>query len=59
VLATYYDDSGSVIWVSDGYVDDALLPQTPVPFSVEVRDELAKNVHSYRVSVNHYSTVTQ
>lgn len=59
VLATYYDDSGSVIWVADGYVDDALLPQTPVPFSVELREELARNVQSYRVSVNHYSTVSQ
>ncbi len=33
VLATYYDNSGKVIWVSDGYVDRALVPQTPVPFT--------------------------
>ena len=31
VLATFYDASGKVIWVSDGYVDHALLPQTPQP----------------------------
>lgn len=55
VLATYYDDAGRVIWVSDGYVDKALLPQTPVPFQVEVRDDLAASVHSYRVTVNQYS----
>lgn len=55
VMATYYDNAGKVIWVSDGYVDRALLPQTPVPFSVEVRDDLAANVQSYRVTVNHYS----
>lgn len=55
VLATYYDNSGKVIWVSDGYVDKALLPQTPVPFAVEVRDDLAGQVQSYRVTVNHYS----
>lgn len=55
VMATYYDNSGKVIWVSDAYVDRALVPQTPIPFSVEVRDDLASKVHSYRVTVNHYS----
>ena len=54
VLATYYDNSGKVIWVSDGYVDQALLPQTPVPFAVDLRDDLAANVHNYRVTVNEY-----
>jgi hypothetical protein len=55
VLATFYDDSGKVIWVSDGYMDHALLPQTPQPFAVDLRDELAGKVHSYRVTVNQYS----
>ncbi len=55
VLATFYDAAGKVIWVSDGYVDHALLPQTPQPFAVDLRDELAANVHSYRVTVNQYS----
>jgi len=55
VLATFYDNSGNVIWVSDGYVDHALLPQTPQPFAVDLRDELASSVHSYRVTVNQYS----
>ena len=54
VLATYYDGAGKVIWVSDGYVDNALLPQTPVPFAVDLRDDLASNVHNYRVTVNEY-----
>ncbi len=54
VLATYYDNAGKVIWVSDGYVDQALLPQTPVPFAVDLRDDLASNVHNYRVTVNQY-----
>ncbi len=54
VLATYYDSAGKVIWVSDGYVDNALLPQTPVPFAVDLRDDLAANVHNYRVTVNEY-----
>lgn len=55
VLATFYDNAGRVIWVSDGYVDQALLPQTPLPFSVAVRDDLAQNVQTYRVTVNQYS----
>ncbi len=55
VLATFYDNSGRVIWVSDGYVDQALLPETPVPFSVSVRDDLASNIQTYRVTVNQYS----
>ncbi|MBV9087322.1 MAG: hypothetical protein JOY79_07555, partial [Acidobacteriaceae bacterium] len=55
VLATYYDNSGKVIWVSDGYVDHALLPQVPVSFAVGLRDDLAAQVHSYRVTVNQYS----
>jgi hypothetical protein len=55
VLATYYDNTGKVIWISDGYVDQALRPQIPVPFAVSVNDDIAPNVHSYRVVVNHYS----
>jgi hypothetical protein len=55
VLATFYDNSGKVIWVSDAYSDHALLPETPQPFSVALRDDLAANVHSYRVTVNQYS----
>jgi hypothetical protein len=55
VLATYYDNSGRVIWVSDGYVDKALLPQIPVPFSVELRDDVASSVQTYRVTVNNYT----
>src|SRR5579863_2144561 len=55
VLATYYDNAGKVIWVSDGYVDQALLPQTPVPFAVDLSDKMAANVHNYRVTVNEYT----
>src|SRR5947209_11439429 len=55
VLATFYDNSGRVIWVSDGYLDHALLPQTPQPFAVDLRDDVAGGVHSYRITVNQYS----
>jgi hypothetical protein len=55
VLATYYDNSGKVIWVSDGYVDQALMPQVPVPFAVDIPDDIAGRLKNYRVIVNHYS----
>ncbi|MFB3916835.1 MAG: hypothetical protein ACE14M_08900 [Terriglobales bacterium] len=55
VLATFYDNAGKVIWVSDGYDDQALLPQTPEPFAVSIAKDLANKVHSYRVTVNEYS----
>ena len=55
VLATYYDSNGKVIWVSDGYVDRALLPQTPEGFAVDIPDDMAAKVQSYRVTVNHYT----
>ncbi len=55
VLATYYDDSGKVIWVSDGYVDQALMPQVPIPFAVDIPDDVAARLKNYRVIVNHYS----
>jgi hypothetical protein len=55
VLATFYDNSGKVIWVSDAYSDHALQPLTPQPFSVALRDDLAAQVHTYRVTVNQYS----
>ncbi len=55
VLATFYDNQGKVIWVSDGYVDHALVPQTPQPFTVSLRDDLADKVQTYRVTVNSYT----
>lgn len=55
VLAAYYDNSGKVIWVSDGYVDQALMPQVPVPFAVDIPDDVAGRIKTYRVIVNHYS----
>jgi hypothetical protein len=55
VLATYYDGSGKVVWVSDSYIEQALQPQIPVPFSVGLQQDIAKDVHNYRVTVNQYS----
>ena len=58
VLAAYYDDSGKVIWVADDYVDQALMPQVPVPFAVDIPDDIAGRLKNYRVIVNHYSRLS-
>jgi hypothetical protein len=55
VLGAFYDSSGKVIWVSDGYVDQALMPRAPVPFALDIPPDVASRVHSYHVVVNHYS----
>lgn len=55
VIASFYDNNGKVVWVSDGYVDRALLPQTSEPFAVEIPKSLAETVHNFHVVVNQYS----
>jgi hypothetical protein len=55
VIASFYDNSGKVIWVSDGYVDQALPPEASEPFSVDIPRTLAGKVQSFHVLVNQYS----
>src|SRR5882672_3993349 len=55
VIASFYDNNGKVVWVADGYVDKALLPQSSEPFAVEIPRSLASKVQSFHVVVNHYS----
>ncbi|HSZ64117.1 MAG TPA: hypothetical protein VK828_20130 [Terriglobales bacterium] len=55
VIASFYDNNGKVIWVSDGYVDLALRPETSEPFSVDIPRSLAGKVQSFHVVVNQYS----
>ncbi len=55
VIASFYDNDGKVVWVSDGYVDRALLPQSSQPFAVEIPKSLAARVHSFHVVVNQFS----
>ncbi len=55
VIASFYDNSGKVVWVSDGYVDRALLPQSSEPFAVEIPRSLSATVHNFHVVVNQYS----
>jgi hypothetical protein len=54
VIASFYDNNGKVVWVSDGYVDRALLPQSSEPFAVEIPRSLTGKVQSFHVVVNHY-----
>ena len=55
VLATYYDNTGKVIWVSDGYVDRALLPMAPQPFAVDLPADVATRIQRFRVMANQYT----
>jgi len=55
VIASFYDNNGKVVWVSDGYVDRALLPQSLEPFAVEIPKSLSATVHSFHVVVNQFS----
>lgn len=55
VLGTFYDKSGNVVWVADQYVDTALLPQTPVPFSIPIPEDLARQVSTERAVVASYT----
>jgi hypothetical protein len=55
VIASFYDNNGKVVWVSDGYVDRALLPQSSEPFAVEIPHALVGKVQNFHVVVNQYS----
>ncbi|HVN21595.1 MAG TPA: hypothetical protein VMU05_22605 [Dongiaceae bacterium] len=55
VIASFYDSNGKVVWVSDGYVQRALLPQSAEPFAVEIPQSLAGKVQNFHVVVNQYS----
>jgi hypothetical protein len=55
VIASFYDSNGKVVWVSDGYVQRALLPQESEAFAVEIPKSLAGKVQNFHVVVNQYS----
>jgi len=56
VLGTFYDNGGQLVWVSDGYVDRALLPETPISFSVSLPPDIASKVKSERAVATTYSS---
>jgi hypothetical protein len=55
VIASFYDNNGKVVWIADGYVERALLPQTPAPFTVDIPKTIASKVQSFHVVVDQYS----
>ncbi len=55
VLASFTDNKGKVVWVGDGYVERALLPQSSQAFSVDIPKTLATKIQNFRVVVNQYS----
>ena len=55
VIVSFYDNNAKVVWVSDGYVDRALLPQSTEPFAVEIPKSVASRVQNFHVVVDQYS----
>lgn len=55
ILATFYDRSGNLVWVTDHYMDRALLPETPEPFRIAIPPDIAGQVASERAIVSTYS----
>lgn len=55
VIASFYDNNGKVVWVSDGYVERALMPQATETFAVEIPQSLAGRVQNFHVVVNQYT----
>lgn len=56
VIGTFYDRSGQIVWVADEYPSRALLPQTPVPFTINLPADVSSKVGSYRVVTSTYSS---
>jgi hypothetical protein len=54
VILTTYDSNGKLVWVTDAYVPHALLPQIPMPISVELRSDLPENIGNYRIIANYF-----
>ena len=55
VIVSFYDNNAKVVWVSDGYVDRALLPQSTEPFAVEIPKSVASKIQNFHVVVDQYS----
>lgn len=56
VIGTFYDSSGQIVWVADEYPNRALLPETPVPFSIPLPADVSGKVSNYRVVASTYSS---
>jgi hypothetical protein len=56
VLGTFYDKGGQLVWVADQYLDRALLPQTPVPFTIPIPPDIARQVSTVRAVTSTYTS---
>jgi len=56
VLGTFYDNTGQLIWVSEGYAERALLPGTPETFAMSVPPDIASKVKTERAVTTTYSS---
>jgi hypothetical protein len=55
ILETLYDKAGQVVWVADQYTNHALLPKTPISFTIHIPEDLARKVSSERTVTETYS----
>jgi hypothetical protein len=55
VIVSFYDNNAKVVWVADGYVDRALLPQSSEPFAVEIPHSVAGKVQNFHVVVDQFT----
>jgi hypothetical protein len=55
LIGTFYDAGGQIVWVADEYPSRALLPQTPVRFTIPLPADVSNKVGSYRVVASSYS----
>jgi len=55
VIVSFYDNNAKVVWVADGYVDRALLPQSTESFAVEIPKFVASRVQNFHVVVDQYT----
>ncbi len=55
VIVSFYDNNAKVVWVADGYEENALLPQASAPFAVEIPKSIAPKVQNFHVVVDQYS----
>jgi len=56
VIGTFYDAGGQIVWVADEYPSRALLPNTPVHFTIPLPADVSNKVGSYRVVASSYSS---
>jgi hypothetical protein len=55
VIVSFYDNNAKVVWVADGYIDRALLPQSSEPFAVGIPKSVAGKVQNFHVVVDQYT----